>query len=508
MPHSHTAASNRMAHCCIGIPLILLYLPASAFTVKIKNVYFIDEVKGVNLTVPKESGGTRWVWEWTPHHGRSGRVQIAQVKLGDADYSWNWTSEINCSHFEAGAHGNMFIKPVFENAGLFTFRQIKPNGKVLAKFEVYAFKFFPFFWDPVKVGTDVTRVCTISRVKESMKVQWKHNEEPTRATQFNFNTTTTFLMIQNVQELSAGQYSCSLQTNQTVLYSVYNTIRLETAAQPTHYTLYRESANQSKVQLYCNMRTSYSTVEWSWKSQGSDSAARRIASATRNQPAEISPSTHFTGRVARMDGVSRQSFALHIAPVTFQDAGIFFCDADSREYMSITLITLEVSVEPSGGLTVGEEVSLTCTVSEVYESFRLAWLKDYGRTMLISKQETLTPSGTVRSLTLVIPSVQTHHRKWACAVFQGNIPRAFLPLRLEAKERHISVGFLGSVVCAGLFFLISVAALVFLMRRKCTRAQTCLRKEQTSISTAEKNNGNKTSDLHIYDNVENIYENC
>lgn len=115
----------------------------STLAVLIKNVYFIDEVKGVNLTVPKEIGGTGWAWEWTPHHGRSERVRIAQVKLGDSDYSvysWNWTSEINCGHFEAGAQGDIFIKPVFENAGLFTFRQIKPNKKVLAKFEVYAFK--------------------------------------------------------------------------------------------------------------------------------------------------------------------------------------------------------------------------------------------------------------------------------------------------------------------------------------------------------------------------------
>ncbi|KAK1174173.1 hypothetical protein AOXY_G1627 [Acipenser oxyrinchus oxyrinchus] len=500
-----------MARCWTGIPLILIYLPASAFTVQIKNVYFIEEVKGVNLTVPKEIGGTGWVWEWTPHHGRSERVRIAQVKLGDSDhsvYSWNWTSEINCGHFEAGAQGNMFIKPVFENAGLFTFRQIKPNNKVLAKFEVYAFKFFRFLWDPVKVGTDVTRVCTISRVKESMKVQWKHNEEPSSATQFNFNTTTTFLMIQNVQEHSAGQYSCSLQINQTVLYSVHNTIRLETPAQSAHYTLYRDTANQSKLQLYCSTQTSHNTVEWSWKAQGSNSAARRIASANRNQPAEISPSTHFRRRVRPMERVSGQSLALHIAPLTFQDAGLFFCDADSREYMSVRLITLQASVEPSGGLSVGEEARLTCTVSEVYETFQLAWLKDYSRTMLISKQETLTPSGAVRSLTLVIPSIQTHHQKWACAVFQGNIPRAFLTLRLEAKERHISVGFLGLIVCIGSFLLISVAALVFLMQRKCTQAQTCLGKEQTHINTAERSHRNKTSDLDIYDNVENIYENC
>ncbi|MGH0170454.1 UNVERIFIED_CONTAM: hypothetical protein FKN15_070871 [Acipenser sinensis] len=270
-----------------------------------------------------------------------------------------------------------------------------------------------------------------------MKVQWKHNEEPSSAAQFNFNTTTTFLMIQNIQELSAGQYSCSLQKNQTVLYSVHNTIRLEAPAQPTHYTLYRDTANQSKVQLYCSTQTSHNTVEWSWKAQGSSSAARRIASANRNQPAEISPSTHFRGRVRPMERVSGQSLALHIAPLTFQDAGQFFCDADSREYMSVTLITLQVSVEPSGGLSVGEEVRLTCTVSEVYETFQMAWLKDYSRTMLISKQETLTPSGAVRSLTLVIPSIQTHHQKWACAVFQGNIPRAFLPLQLEAKDLDI-----------------------------------------------------------------------
>lgn len=104
----------------------------------------------------------------------------------------------------------------------------------------------------------------------------------------------------------------------------------------------------------------------------------------------------------------------------------------SQSYMRIWFCS-SVSVEPSGGLSVGEEVRLTCTVSEVYETFQLTWLKDYSRTMLISKQETLTPSGAVRSLTLVIPSIQTHHQKWACAVFQGNIPRAFLPLRLEAK---------------------------------------------------------------------------
>ncbi|MGH0190702.1 UNVERIFIED_CONTAM: hypothetical protein FKN15_049835 [Acipenser sinensis] len=175
-------------------------------------------------------------------------------------------------------------------------------------------------------------------------------------------------------------------------------------------------------------------AQWTWHSESS-SQSIRIASANRNGPAGISVKgvgQRIRSPVTVYDG---HNFPLHISPVAFQDAGIYSCYTDNYVYVSTVLIIVQVSVEPPGVLAIGDEATLTCTVSGVLERIRLVWLRDDDGTVVTVKEETLSASDSGRSLTLFIPRVGSEQLKWACAVFQESLPRAYFPIEINAEGK-------------------------------------------------------------------------
>ncbi|KAK1165874.1 hypothetical protein AOXY_G14520 [Acipenser oxyrinchus oxyrinchus] len=453
-----------MSPSWIIIFLLELYFPASAY-VPTQDLSLNDEVTPVTLPVLVGISGTEFVWQWTPHDGRFKKVQLVTVKHSKgypgAQYSWTRTSEHNIYYrnFDDGENGTLIIKSKFENAGHYTFKQIQPNSTVLAMFDVFAFKSIPFWWDSIPPGFDVTRACTISRLPESSRLQWKHKGSLSAATKFHYNNTAV-IIIQNVDEHSTGNYSCGLLKKETYLHGFHNTLTLATSAFDSRYTLYRDGANRSEVQLICRSANRHDTAQWTWRSESS-SQPIRIASAIRNGPVGIfvkgvgqrirSPVTVYDGHY----------FPLHISPVVFQDAGIYICYTDNYIYVSITLITVQVSVEPPGVLAIGDEANLTCTVSGVRERIRLVWLRDDDGTVV--KEETLSASDSGRSLALFIPRVSTEQLKWACVVFQESLPRAYFPIEINAEEMQTAFGdpVLVIVACVCLVLLkIFITALV------------------------------------------------
>ncbi|KAK6482922.1 hypothetical protein HHUSO_G14286 [Huso huso] len=461
-----------MSPACIIIFLLELYFPASAY-VPTQDLSLIDEVTSVTLPVPVGISGTEFVWEWTPHDGRFKKVQLVTAKRSKsssgAQYSWTKTSEHNIyyTNFDDGGNGTLIIKSKFENAGHYTFKQIQPNSTVLAMFEVFAFKSVPFRWDSVPPGVDVTRACTISRLPESSRLQWKLNGSLSSATKCHYNNTAV-IIIQNVDEHSTGNYSCDLLKKETYLRGFYNRLTLKTSTFDSRYTLYRDGANRSEVQLICRSSNRNEMAQWTWHSESS-SQSIRIASANRNGPVGISvkgvgqrirsPVTVYNGHY----------FPLHISPVVFQDAGIYTCYTDNYVFMSITLITVQVSVEPPGVLAIGDEATLTCTVSGFRERIRLVWLRDDDGTVVTVKEETLSASASNRSLALFISRVDTEQLKWACVVFQESLPSAYFPIEINAEEMQTAFGdpVLVIVACVCLVCLkIFIIALVICLLMK------------------------------------------
>ncbi|XP_058890040.1 uncharacterized protein LOC117426278 isoform X2 [Acipenser ruthenus] len=320
-----------MSPAWIIVFLLELYFPASAY-VPTQDLSLIDELTSVTLPVPVGISGTEFVWEWTPHDGRFKKVQLVTAKRSKsspgAQYSWTKTSEHNIyyTNFDDGGNGILIIKSKFENAGHYTFKQIQPNSNVLAMFEVFAFKSVPFRWDSVPPGVDVTRVCTISRLPESSRLQWKLNRSLSAATKCHYNNTAV-IIIQNVDEHSTGNYSCDLLKKETYLRGFYNRLTLKT-----------------------------------------------------------------------------------------------------------------FSVEPPGVLAIGDEATLTCTVSGVHERIRLVWLRDDDGTVVTVKEETLSASASNRSLALFISRIGTEQLKWACVVFQESLPSAYFPIEINAEEMQTAFG--------------------------------------------------------------------
>ncbi|MGH0132548.1 UNVERIFIED_CONTAM: hypothetical protein FKN15_067934, partial [Acipenser sinensis] len=195
------------------------------------------------------------------------------------------------------------------------------------------------------------------------------------------------------------------------------------------YTLYRDGANRSEVQLICRSANRHDMAQWTWHSETS-SQPIRIASAIRNGPAGISVKgvgQRIRSPVTVYDG---HYFPLHISPVVFQDAGIYACYTDNYVSVSITLITIH---EPPGVLAIGDEATLTCTVSGVRERIRLVWLRDDDGPVVTVKEETLSALDSGRSLALFIPRVSTEQLKWACVVFQESLPSAYFPIEINAE---------------------------------------------------------------------------
>ncbi|KAK1165927.1 hypothetical protein AOXY_G12422 [Acipenser oxyrinchus oxyrinchus] len=458
-----------MSPAWIIIFLLELYFPASAYgkTIATQDLSLIDEVTPVTLPVPVGISGTEFVWEWTPHDGRFKKVQLVTAKRSKsypgAQYSWTRTSEHNIYYrnFDDGGNGTLIIKSKFENAGHYTFKQIQPNSTVLVMFEVFAFKSVPFLWDSVPPGVDATRACTISRLPESSRLHWKHNGSLSAATKCHYNNTAV-IIFQNVDEHSTGNYSCELLKKETYLHGFYNTLTLKTSTFYSRYTLYRDGANRSEVQLICRSANRRDTAEWTWHSQSS-SQPIHITSAIRNGPVGIfvkGVGQHIRSPVTVYDG---HYFPLYISPVVFQDAGIYTCYTDNYVSVNITLITVQVSVEPPGVLAIGDEATLTCTVSGVRERIRLVWLRDADGTVVTVKEETLPASDSGRSLALFIPRVSTEQLKWACVVFQESLPRAYFPIEINAEEMQTAFGdpVLVIVACVCLVLLkIFITALV------------------------------------------------
>ncbi|XP_039615180.1 uncharacterized protein LOC120532836 [Polypterus senegalus] len=429
-------------------------------------MFFIEGVHPVNLHAPVHNRSLKSIWEWTSHDSKFRNAHLCTLERLDDEstYSCHWSVNLQ-KNFDIEADGNLIIKPLFENAGIFIFKQVSTHEISLAMFEVYAFRFIPFIWNPVKLGSDVTRVCTISRVEDFMTVYWTHNGKATDGTEFRYKNT-HFLILKNVEEKSQGKYTCVLKIDETTEFGVFNNITIESSEKQLDYTLYREKSAESKVQLLCRLPNSYSNASWSWKSVDSpESDLQLLASTGPNYSENVFHASHRNRFLSPGIIHSSHRFTMEIWHVNFEDAGIYVCNVDSHTYLRIKLITVEVSVSV-GNMAGRTAAQLKCMLSGVSEAVRLTWMKEDGHTMVLVKDKNLT-SDADRILSLVIPNISKVLQKWACVVFKENIPTAFFPLKLKESESnpnvstHIMIA-IGVVLCV---IFIGIAISFFIKKK-------------------------------------------
>ncbi|XP_064176609.1 uncharacterized protein LOC135247231 isoform X2 [Anguilla rostrata] len=229
-----------------------------------------------------------------------------------------------------------------------------------------------------------------------------------------------------------------------------------------------------------------------------------VASADKYKNASISTEVdkeRFSSE--RYDG---SNFPLRISPVKFGDSGRYFChcDAHSNLMASVTLVTVQVSSVPPGGLSRNQSVVLNCEISQVIGSVTLAWLRMKGGRGELVKQEVLSQGHPKNMLSLTLPILSRDQLHWACAVFTESMLRAQVPLHLtlttpvtepeESKSDNGWVLVIGlactAAVCVGVLLL-----LFLLFRRLKTAAGP-------STSPAE---GNGAADA-VYSDVTDLQQ--
>ncbi|XP_051871333.1 uncharacterized protein LOC127570090 isoform X4 [Pristis pectinata] len=92
--------------------------------------------------------------------------------------------------------------------------------------------------------------------------------------------------------------------------------------------------------------------------------------------------------------------------------------------------TYPVTAEPSEAVTEGDNVILICSVSEVTESMRLAWINSDGKTV---GEKTLNVEE--ESLSLIIQTDDRGRGNWRCVLFHQDTPKVVIPYNLEYKVK-------------------------------------------------------------------------
>ncbi|GCC20546.1 hypothetical protein chiPu_0019108 [Chiloscyllium punctatum] len=105
----------------------------------------------------------------------------------------------------------------------------------------------------------------------------------------------------------------------------------------------------------------------------------------------------------------------------------------SNTIVTITLITVKVTVEPSDVETVGDAVTLICSISDVTESMRLVWVNSNGK---IAEEKTFTRRNKEdKSLSLIVWKGDRGRRKWTCILFHQNMPQVSVPYYREFRGK-------------------------------------------------------------------------
>uniref|UniRef100_UPI00398F6C6C uncharacterized protein isoform X3 n=1 Tax=Pristiophorus japonicus TaxID=55135 RepID=UPI00398F6C6C len=252
-------------------------------------------------------------------------------------------------------------------------------------------------------------------------------------------------------------------SNKTLkLYEVFGVKKLYQKS----YTLYRSGTDHSELDLICySVSTNYKAAAWTWISHNLQNQEKNIATALKSQPIDVNK-TYFESRlVPTVGNFNGMNFSVRIVPVLFDDAGVYTCSLESSTYVTIKLITVKVTAEPSDAVTEGDTITLTCSVSDVTESMRLVWISSDGKTV---GEKTLNGrNGEEKSLRLIIEKADRGRGNWRCALFYQNRPQVLVPYNLEPSDDYTfkptNVVIFGSLA---LLLIIILAVVLCLRKRK------------------------------------------
>ncbi|XP_032885759.1 uncharacterized protein LOC116978603 isoform X2 [Amblyraja radiata] len=454
---------------------VSVFLFPSTFTQNNPNpIYFLDKRGDILLEGPDIPENRSVVWEWKPHSGEEIQQLVTLSKDDSGSWGAQWSEHLN-NYLQKKikwdyATLNLKIrKPTFKLAGLFILTQTHPKNKTLKWYEMFGIKVESSPRQPM-VGSDVTLSCTISKPSDTVSLHWKQIETSQQnrrnIDQIRLNHT-IYLIIKHVTVEDKEMYVCEVQGNGSIIHKARTDFSVSSYLNLKSYQLYRLATDHSELQLICfhYYNIVYSDyAAWTWKSSHLQSQEKEIVSASRFMPFNVNR-THFGNRlVPIMANFNGLDFNVRITPVLFEDAGVYSCSLGSDKFVTIKLITVKVTAEPSDAMTEGDNVTLTCSVSEVTESMRLVWINSEGKTVEEKFFEGGEPEDNF--LQLITQKADRDTGSWMCVLFHQNTPQHLVLYQKVSNDytfKHTNVIIIG---CLALLIIIMLPLILCLRKRK------------------------------------------
>ncbi|XP_078086803.1 uncharacterized protein LOC144505023 [Mustelus asterias] len=410
------------------------------------DIYFLHREGNFVLNGPDNPGNGPIVWEWRPHSEKQTTKRLGTFHRESQWWTVQWSDEYNnipgisqSIHEDWGTLNLRIRNPIFEIAGLFTWSQTQPSKRILKQYEVFGIKVETDSQRPV-VGSDITLSCTISRLSDTVSLHWKQRDSSQQNRRKNTEeihlNNTVYLIVRHVGAENQNLYTWEVQENNSIVLTGSTNVDVDQNFYNVEYTLYRASTNHSELELICETRFERNKAKWRWRSRYFQNEEEVIASASKSEPINVNR-TYFGNRLVRTQiHFNGKNFNLGIVPVQFEDAGVYKCFLGTSKYVTIKLITVKVTAEPSDAVSEGDTVTLTCSVSDVTESMRLVWISSDGKTIV---EKTLKDQNQEEDLLqLIIQKADRNRRNWTCVLFNQNTPKTFIPYDLKFHNPYTS----------------------------------------------------------------------
>ncbi|XP_051869511.1 uncharacterized protein LOC127569163 [Pristis pectinata] len=472
------------------------------------SIYFFHQEGNFVLKGPYNPGNGPIVLEWRPHRGQQTTKRLATLRREDKRWAVQWSDEYNKipgisqrMHVDWGTLNVRIRKPTFELAGLFSWTQSQPGGKILRQWEVFGIKVEVDSWRPV-VGSDITLSCTTSRLPDTVSLHWKprgssQQNRSNNTDQIHLNNT-VYLMVRHVGAGNPNLYTWEVHENGSAVLTGDIVVQMDQDLHNKTYTIYRSDTDHSELDLICEASTELTETKWTWKSQIVQNQEKEIGSTHTSEPINVNRS-YFENRLGTtMANVNGRNFSVRIVPVRFEDTGVYTCSTGSYKHVTIELITVKATVEPSDAVNEGDSVTLICSVSKVTESMRLVWINGVGQ--IVGEKLLRESRQEEKSLQLQIPKADADKRKWTCGLFHQNTLKVLIPNHSKRNYNfpsgHIIFAITGSLVLLLIFIILTVVC-----RRKCKISG--LGNQRQKPPQAKRNTEDEP---HLYSNPHEIQE--
>ncbi|XP_072120624.1 uncharacterized protein [Mobula birostris] len=482
---------------------LFVSLLQSGFTQKnLKHFYIFDKIDKIVFTGLDIPGNGSVGWDWKPSYKQGTQQLVTFYK--DVSGGWNPRWEIHFKRYgifhvmnnKAGTIDLIITQPTSKFAGSIILVQREPSYEILKQYEIFAIKVVANPRSPVE-GSDVTLSCTISRLPDTVSLHWKPvgSSQPNRRNtdQIRLNNT-VYLMVRHVTVEDGKLYQCEVQENGNIVGTGQADFTVDTDRYDKRYTLYRSVTDHSEFHLFCYSHYVYYSAAWTWLSHVHQSPWKTIATALESQPVNVSES-HFVNRLMLTETpFNGKNFSMRVFPVVFEDAGEYKCTLEANVFMTMRLITVKVTAEPSDTVTEGDAVALSCSVSGVTASTRLVWINGDGETV---GDKTLT--GEERSLSLIVQKADRGRGKWTCGVFDQKTLQLSVPYNLEVRDNYTNIAIIGSLVLLVLLLIIILGLVLCL--KKC-KSKDSGNQKRKPLQTG----GNEEETSHLYSNTVEIQQ--